>query len=99
MQYEVNPDAIDNHAVSLAGIAADVRSCSSAAESTLDSSAFGVVNAFLAATVSFFAYGLETAISHGADDLGETVTTLRTQAANYRTDDRNARDNLNGAGR
>ncbi len=99
MQYEVSPSGIREHAVSLAGIEGDVRSCSSAAASTLDSSAFGVVNGFLAAAVNSFGSALGLAVTHTADDLGETVDILRAQAANHETLDDNASGRVTGAGR
>ncbi|QIM20355.1 hypothetical protein G7075_03030 [Phycicoccus sp. HDW14] len=95
----MSPTGIREHAVSLAGIQGDIRSCSTAAETTIDGSAFGVVNSFLAATVGVFGAAINQAISNAADDMGETVATLRTQAGNHETIDGHARDRVNGAGR
>ncbi|QKE84153.1 hypothetical protein [Arthrobacter sp. NEB 688] len=99
MQYDVNPTGIQQHAVSLAGIEADVRSCSTAAETMLDGSAFGVINQFLASTVGLFAGAVNSGISDAAADLGETVSILRTQVTNYQDDDASAAGNVAGAGR
>lgn len=99
MQFEVSPTAIREHAVSLAGIEGDLRSCSTAAGTTLDSSAFGVVNAFLSATVGVLGSAVNLGIANVAEDMGETVATLRTQATQHETIDDNASGRVNGAGR
>lgn len=99
MQYEVSPTGIREHAVSLAGIQGDIRSCSTAAETTVDASAFGVINGFLAATVGLFGSAINSGISGAAEDMGETVSILRTQANNHEATDASATSRVNGAGR
>ncbi|WP_158239778.1 type VII secretion target [Phycicoccus duodecadis] len=95
----MSPTGIREHAVSLAGIEGDLRSCSTAAETTLDSSAFGIVNAFLSTTVGIFGAAVNLGIANVAEDMGETVATLRTQATSYETTDHDAGSRVNGAGR
>ncbi|WP_157622621.1 hypothetical protein [Nostocoides sp. Soil756] len=95
----MSPTGIREHAVSLAGIEGDLHSCSTAAATTLDSSAFGVVNAFLSTTVGIFGAAVNLGISNVAEDMGETVATLRAQAAAYETIDDNASGRVTGAGR
>ncbi len=99
MQYEVSPTGIREHAVSLAGIEGDLRSSSTAAETTLDASAFGIINSFLAATVGLFGSAVNLGISNAAEDMGETVSILRTQANNHEATDASATSRVNGAGR
>ena len=99
MQYEVSPTGIREHAVSLAGIEGDVRACSTAAETTLDPQAFGIINSFLAATVGGFGAAINLGISNAAEDLGETVSILRTQANNHEATDAGASSSVTAAGR
>lgn len=99
MQYEVSPSGIREHAVSLAGIEGDVRSASSAAQTTVDAQAFGVVNGFLASTVGLFGSAITQGIANAAEDLGETVAILRTQANNHESTDAGASSTITGAGR
>ncbi len=99
MQYEVSPTGIREHAVSLAGIQGDIRSSSTAAETTLDASAFGIINSFLAATVGLFGSAVNQGIAGAAEDMGETVSILRTQANNHEATDSSASSRVTGAGR
>lgn len=97
--FEVDTGAVRQHAVSLAGLRADVASCASAADTTVDPMAFGLVNAPLAAMASSLAAAARSAISDTAEDLQETVATLRAQARQYDNDDERARERVRGAGR
>lgn len=97
--FEVSTGAVRQHAVSLAGIRGDVASCASAADTTVDPMAFGLVNAPLAAMASSLAGAVQSAIADTAEDLQETVEVLRAQARQYDSDDASARSRVRGAGR
>ncbi|HWO50868.1 MAG TPA: type VII secretion target [Ornithinibacter sp.] len=95
---EVSPGGIRSHASTLSGIEGRVGDAAGAADTTLDASAFGVVNGFLAATAGLLGSALETAIRSEADSLGETVATLRQMAKNHETTDDNASTTIVTAG-
>jgi hypothetical protein len=95
---EVSPSGIRSHASTLSGIKGRVGEAAGAADTTLDASAFGVVNAFLAGTAGLLGSALETAIRTEAESLGETVATLRQMAKNHETTDDNASTTIATAG-
>ena len=95
---EVSPGGIRSHASTLSGIEGRVGDAAAAADTTLDASAFGIVNGFLAATAGLLGGSLETAIRSEADSLGETVATLRQMARDHETTDDNASATIVTAG-
>jgi hypothetical protein len=99
VRYDVDTGGMRTHASSLAGIAGQVRDSHSAASTTLDASAFGVVNGFLASAATAVCGGISTAIDRRAEDIQEVVATLRTMATNHDTTDEGARQRIEGAGR
>ena len=98
MQYEVRPDDLRTHGGQVQGYRARVNQAAAAAETTISDDAFGLMNAWMTATVGLIAWGTESSIDDQAEDLGETVATLRQMARNNETTDANATSYITGAG-
>lgn len=99
LDIEVDPGDLRSHASVVGTVQSRVSGAATAAESTLDMSAFGVVNGFLAAAVTGFAGDLRTRIAHQADDLGHTAATLRAMAANQEGTDHDSGATIRSAAR
>ena len=99
VRYDVDTGGMRTHASSLAGIAGQVRDSHSAASTTLDPSAFGMVNSFLATAATGICAVIATSIDTRADDIQEVVQNIRTMAKNHDTTDEGARQQIEGTGR
>lgn len=99
VRYEVDTGGMRTHATALGQISGRVRDSHSAASTTLDAGAFGLVNSFLASAATSICGTLATSIDHRADDIEEVVANIRTMAKNHDTTDDGARQNINGVGR
>ena len=84
------PDDIRTHGGQVQGYRQRVNDAASAAETTLDHRAFGLLNAWMVPTVGLIATATQDGITDQAEDLGETAVTLRTMARNSETTDGNA---------
>ncbi|MEO5609064.1 MAG: hypothetical protein ABIQ92_05360 [Ornithinibacter sp.] len=98
MEIDVSPSGIRSHASTLTGIQGRVSDAAGAADTTLDSEAFGLVNAFLAAGATFLGLAFTTALENEAEDIGETVLTLQQMAKNHEATDDNASSRVLVAG-
>lgn len=99
VRYEVDTGGMRTHASSLSTIAGRVRDSHSAASTTLDPGAFGLVNTFLASMATGICSVIASSIDDRADDIQEVVQNIRTMAKNHDTTDEGARQNVEGAGR
>jgi hypothetical protein len=95
---DVSPSGIRSHASTLSGIERRVGQAADGADATLDGSAFGIVNTFLATTAGLLGSTMQRAIRTESESLGETVATLQQMARNHETTDSNAAARVKGAG-
>lgn len=99
VRYEVDTGGMRTHATSLGQIGGRVRDSHSAASTTLDPGAFGVVNSFLASMAVSICGTLADSIDDRAEDIDEIVANIKTMAKNHETTDDGARRDVEGAGR
>lgn len=97
-RYDVQPDVMGDHARTVGTYSSRLDTAASAAETTLDNSAFGLVNTFLAVAATGLAGIAQDAITSSSKDMTETMTTLRQAVKQYGSDDLSGRDNVNKAG-
>ncbi len=98
MQYEVSPEGLRGHGSQVTAYENRVNQIADAAETTVTNDAFGLMNAWMTATVGLIARGTEGSIDDQAEDLGETAASLRTMAKNNETTDANASSTVSQAG-
>jgi hypothetical protein len=96
VKFHVMPDDIRTHGGQVQGYRQRVNDAASAAETTLDHRAFGLLNAWMVPTVGLIATATQDGITDQAEDLGETAVTLRTMARNSETTDGNAASLIGG---
>jgi hypothetical protein len=94
--FEVTPDDIRGHGTTVVDYESQVAEAASAAETTLDTQAFGLMLGFLPPVAVGVAQLAKSSISDQATDLGETATSLRQMADNSETTDANARNLIGG---
>ncbi|GAA4109345.1 hypothetical protein GCM10022415_02460 [Knoellia locipacati] len=97
-QFDVRPDDIGGHANEVASLSARLSTASSAGQTTLDSSAFGLVNVFLATAATGLAGIAQGAISNSSKDMTETMRNLRQVVKQYESDDTGASNRVIKAG-
>lgn len=97
-QYDVRPDVMGDHAKTVGTYSSRLSTAASAAETTLDNGAFGIVNGFLALAATGLAGIAQDAITNSSKDMTETMSNLRQVVKQYNADDQNGRDAINKVG-
>lgn len=87
MTYSIDAQALGEHSGRVAQCASGVHEGASAAETTIDGSAFGVLRSPIALPVGLVCGGAMIAIGHVAEELDALSRNLRTMAANYEAAD------------
>ena len=90
MTYSIDAQALGEHSGRVAQCASGVHEGASAAETTIDGSAFGVLRSPIALPVGLVCGGAMVAIGHLAEELDALSRNLRTMAANYEAADQQA---------
>ncbi|MFC7491676.1 MULTISPECIES: hypothetical protein [unclassified Knoellia] len=97
-QYDVRPDDIGGHSKKVGSFTDRLSTASSAAQTTLTTDAFGIINQPLALLAVGIAGVAKTTVSNLSMDMEETMIGLNNTVTQYTSDDDNAKQSVENVG-